>query len=168
MLSKSHSLKALLNGNAALKHLSAGARQMQQLHEQVCQQLPSSLRGHCLGVRRQAETLVIYMDSAASATLLRYRQLQLVSQLAALLAPCDRIKVQVLPETAPTQTPKSTAQSCRKRCVPSWKAPLRNWKTDNCAAPSETWPAAVTIENSHPIPMDPSTVCSYSACTGVM
>ena len=109
MLSKSHSLKALLNGNAALKHLSAGARQMQQLHEQVCQQLPSSLRGHCLGVRRQAETLVIYMDSAASATLLRYRQLQLVSQLAALLAPCDRIKVQVLPETAPTQTPKSTA-----------------------------------------------------------
>ena len=103
---KSHSLKALLNGNAVLNNLAATARQMQQLHERVCRQLPSSLSGHCLGVRQQADTLVIYMDSAASATLLRYQQRQLMSQLAPVLPSCSHIKVQVLPQSAPSAVTK--------------------------------------------------------------
>jgi hypothetical protein len=106
---KSHSLKALLNGNAVLKHLTASARQMQQLHDRVCLRLPSSLSGHCLGVRQQADTLVIYMDSAASATLLRYQQRQLMSQLASVLPSCNHIKVQVLPESPPARTSKPVA-----------------------------------------------------------
>lgn len=108
---KSHSLEALLNGNAGLKHLTAAARELQQLHLQVCQQLPPSLSSHCLGVERQADTLFIYMDNAASATLLRYQQDRLLSQFSARRLTCKHIKVQVLPEPVSPPAPQSLSRS---------------------------------------------------------
>lgn len=111
MRKKSHSLKALLNGNAGLKHLTAAASQMQQLHVQVCRQLPASLSNHCLGVQQQGDTLIIYMDNAASATLLRYQQRGLLSQPAILRLACKRIKVRVLPQPVLPPTPKSVSHA---------------------------------------------------------
>lgn len=111
MQPKSHSLKALLNGNAELRQLTASARQLQQLHAAVCQQLPASVSSHCVAVERQADTLVIYMDNAANATLLRYQQQQLVAQLANLLPSCKQVQLRVLPQSAPAAQPRPVVRT---------------------------------------------------------
>jgi hypothetical protein len=92
---KSHSLDALLNSSSQLKQLASIARQLQRLREQVRGQLPPNLVGHFLGAQYRDGTLVIYMDSSASATLLRYQQRELAYRLAAALLPSTHIKIQV-------------------------------------------------------------------------
>ncbi|MDE2069981.1 MAG: DUF721 domain-containing protein [Gammaproteobacteria bacterium] len=111
MQPKSQSLKALLSGNAELRQLTATARELQQLHATVCRLLPESLRGHCLGVEQQADTLIIYMDNAANATLIRYQQRQLLSQLANLRRSCKHLKVRILPPAVPPPAPKRVSRT---------------------------------------------------------
>ncbi|MDE1984414.1 MAG: DUF721 domain-containing protein [Gammaproteobacteria bacterium] len=111
MQAKSHSLKALLNGNAELRQLTASARHIQQLHAAVCRQLPASLSSHCVAAEQQADTLVIYMDNAANATLLRYQQQQLVAQLASLLPTCKHVQLRVLPQSVPAPQPQPATRT---------------------------------------------------------
>lgn len=111
MQPKSHSLKALLNGNAELRQLTASARHIQQLHAAVCRQLPASLSSHCVAAEQQADTLIIYMDNAANATLLRYQQQQLVLQFTSLLPTCKHVQLRVLPQSAPAAQPRPVART---------------------------------------------------------
>lgn len=111
MPSKSHSLDALLDSNAQLKQLTAVTRQLQRLREQVRGQLPPNLVGHFLGAQWQDGTLVIYMDSSASATLLRYQQRELVYRLATVHLPANHIKIQVAHPPAVVVSPKRAARS---------------------------------------------------------
>ena len=111
MQPKSQSLKALLSGNAELRQLTATARELQQLHATVCRLLPDALRGHCLGVEQQADTLIICMDNAANATLIHYQQRQLLSQLASLRRSCKHLKVRILPPAVPPPTPKRVSRT---------------------------------------------------------
>ncbi|MGH8281702.1 MAG: DciA family protein [Gammaproteobacteria bacterium] len=111
MQPKSQSLKALLSGNAELRQLASTARELQHLHATVCRLLPDSLRGHCLGVEQQADTLIIYMDNAANAMLLRYQQRQLLSQLAARRLPCKHLQARILPPAGTPPAPKRVSRS---------------------------------------------------------
>lgn len=111
MQPKSQSLKALLSGDAGLRQLTATARELQQLHATVCRLLPDFLRSHCLGVEQQADTLVIYMDNAANATLIRYQQRQLLSQLASRRLSCQHLKVRILPPAVAPPTPTRVSRS---------------------------------------------------------
>ncbi|HKT31689.1 MAG TPA: DciA family protein [Gammaproteobacteria bacterium] len=111
MQPKSQSLKALLGGNAELRQLTATARELQQLHAAVCRLLPAALRGHCLGVEQQADTLILYMDNAANATLIRYQQRQLLSQLASLRLACKQLKARISPPAVPPPVPKRVSRT---------------------------------------------------------
>ena len=111
MQAKSQSLKALLSGSTELRQLTATARELQQLHVTVCRLLPDSLRGHCLGVAQQADTLIIYMDNAAHVMLLRYQQRQLLSQLAARRLSCKHLKARILPPAVTSPVPKRVSRS---------------------------------------------------------
>lgn len=108
--SKSHSLDALLDSSAQLKQMTAVARQLQRLREQVRGQLPPNLVGHFLGAQWQDGTLIIYMDSSASATLLRYQQRELIYRLATVHLPANHIKIQVAHPPA-AASPKQAARS---------------------------------------------------------
>lgn len=116
---KPHSLKALLNNSAELKHLTVTAGQMQQLHAQVCRQLPASLSAHCLGVQQHASALIIYMDNAASATLLHFQKNQLMSKLTTMMPSYKHLKVRVLtqPISAPVPQPVTRTLSQQVRAM---------------------------------------------------
>lgn len=111
MQPKSQSLKALLSGNAELRQLTATARELQQLHATLCRLLPDSLRNHCLGVEQRTDTLIIYMDNAANATLIRYQQRQLLSQLAGSRLSCNHLQVRILPPPVPPPALKRVART---------------------------------------------------------
>ncbi|MGA9852161.1 MAG: DciA family protein [Gammaproteobacteria bacterium] len=98
MTPKSHSLDALLTGGSRLKLLTAEARRLTCLRDRVRRQLPPASAPHCLGAELEAGTLVIYMDSAAAATPVRYQQRELIYKFAADALACTAIKVQILPE----------------------------------------------------------------------
>lgn len=107
---KTHSLDALLGSSPQLKQLTAAARQLQRLREQIRGQLPSNLLSHFVGAQWQGNTLVIFMDSSASATLLRYQQRELTYRLATVHLTANHIKIQVALPPA-TATPKKPARS---------------------------------------------------------
>lgn len=111
MQPKSQSLKALLHGNAELRQLTANVRQIRQMHAAVCRQLPASLSSHCVAAEQQGDTLIIYMDNAAHATLLRYQQQQLVLRLASLLPTCKHVQLRVLPQSAPAAQPRPASRT---------------------------------------------------------
>ena len=96
---KSHSLDTLLTQSSTqLKLLTAEAQRLIHMRDRVRRQLPPALASHCLGAELEAGTLVIYMDSAATATPVRYQQRELLEKLAAYDLRCSAIKVQILPE----------------------------------------------------------------------
>ena len=93
-----NSLSALLTGSdARLRQLLAGSRQLIQLRDTVRRHLPPALAPHCLGAYLESGTLILFMDSAASATPIRYQQRDLLGIFAAAGLGCDTLKVQVLP-----------------------------------------------------------------------
>ncbi len=112
---QSHSLGALLNqqSNSPLKLLTAEAHRLNQLREQICRRLPPALAPHCLGGERETETgtLVIYMDSAATAMPVRYQQQQLLQRLAADNLRCTAVKVKILPEPPLPPGPKPSPRT---------------------------------------------------------
>lgn len=108
---KTHSLGRLLtNSGPRLKLLTAETKRLIRLRDKVRCHLPPALAVHCLGAELEDGTLVIYMDSAATATPVRYRQRELWNKLAADNDwRCTSIKVQILPEPALIPIPKSSA-----------------------------------------------------------
>jgi len=120
--SKSHSLEVLLASNSQLKQLTTVARQLQRLREQVRGQLPPNLVGHFLGAQWHDRTLVIYMDSSASATLLRYQQRELAYRLATVHLPANHIKVQV----AQPPVMNASAEQTAKTLPPAVRAMLES------------------------------------------
>ncbi len=114
-----HSLKALLNrGGSRLQQLHAESQQLIQLRDTVRRQLPETLVPHCLGANLQTGTLVIYMDSAATATPVRYLQRDLLNKFAAAGLHCSSVKVQVLPYPPvppnPEAPPRSLSDTARQ------------------------------------------------------
>ncbi len=102
------SIKALLTSKGSqLNPLTAEAQQLIQLRDTVRRQLSSALAPHCSGAQLDAGTLVIYMDSAASATPVRYQQRELLSIFIAEGLRCTSIKVQVLPTPQASPMPKA-------------------------------------------------------------
>ena len=110
---KSRSLGALLNpqSNSPLKLLTAEAHRLCQLRGQIRRQLPPALTSHCLGGELEAGTLVIYMDSAATAMPVRYQQQQLLQRLAADNLRCTAVKVKILPEPPLPPGPKPSPRT---------------------------------------------------------
>jgi len=107
---KFHSLNSLLTSNGSqLKLLTVEAQQLIRLRDIVRRQLPSALVPHCLGAQLEAGTLVIYMDSAATATPVRYQQRDLLDKFVADDLHCLSLKVQVLPDPPIPPTPKAAA-----------------------------------------------------------
>jgi hypothetical protein len=107
-----HSLNALLASDASqLKQLTVEARQLIQLRDAVRGQLPLTLAPHCLGAQLDAGTIIIYMDSAATATPVRYQQRELLGKLAVDGLSCSAIKVQVLPDPPSAPVPKAPART---------------------------------------------------------
>ncbi|MDE2234029.1 MAG: DUF721 domain-containing protein [Gammaproteobacteria bacterium] len=112
-----NSLNALLSGpDARLRQLLSGSRQLIQLRDTVRRHLPSPLAPHCLGAYLEAGTLILFMDSAASATPIRYLQRELLGKFAAAGLACDSLKVQILPyppvpPSANTPAPALTEKS---------------------------------------------------------
>lgn len=103
-----NSLNALLTGSdARLRQLLAGSRQLIQLRDTVRRHLPSTLAPHCLGAYSESGTLIIFMDSAASATPVRYQQRDLLGKFNAAGLVCDSLKVQVLPFPPVPPSPKT-------------------------------------------------------------
>lgn len=109
---KFHSLNALLTSNGSqLKLLTVEAQRLVGLRDAVRRQLPPALASHCLGAELEAGTLVIYMDSAATATPVRYQHRELLEKLATDNLRCGTLRVQVLPEPPVPPTAKAMAQT---------------------------------------------------------
>ncbi|MGA9854418.1 MAG: DciA family protein [Gammaproteobacteria bacterium] len=103
-----HSLNSWLTGNnSQIKRLTVEAQQLIHLRDTVRRQLPPALAPHCIGAQHEAGVLVIYMDSAATATPVRYQQQDLLSKLAAAGLNCQSLKVQVLPDPPTLPAPKA-------------------------------------------------------------
>jgi len=103
-----HTLNSLLTGNdSQIKHLTLEAQQFIRLRDTVRSQLPPALSHHCIGAQLEAGILVIFMDSAASATPVRYQHRELVGKLAVDGLNCSSLKVQVLPEPPVPPIPKA-------------------------------------------------------------
>lgn len=103
---KSHSLNSLLSeADGQLTFLTTEARRRLRLCDQVRRRLAAALAPHCLGATLESGTLVIYMDSAAAATPVRYQQRELLARLSADIS-CTTIQVRVLPDASvPTRPP---------------------------------------------------------------
>ena len=71
------------------------ARRIMQLRDTLRRYLPPSLTAHFLGADMDGHILIMYMDSSASATTVRYRQREL---LAATGLRCTELQVRVMPE----------------------------------------------------------------------
>jgi hypothetical protein len=107
---KFHSLNSLLTSDASqLKLLTAEARQLIQLRDAVRGQLSPQLASHCLGACLEAGILVIYMDSAAAATPIRYQRHELMDKLSTAGLRCQALKIQILPDPPVTPAPKAAA-----------------------------------------------------------
>jgi len=109
---KSNSLNTLLTSNGSqLKLLAVEAHRLAGLRETVRNQLPPALAFHCLGAQLEAGTLVIYMDSAASATPVRYQQRELLDKFANHNLGCTSVKVQILPDPPLQPAPKKARRT---------------------------------------------------------
>lgn len=76
------SLPQLLNNRSStLADLSKENHQRRQLTERIRLLLPAELHSHLLGIGLQQQTLVLYTDTPAWATSLRYQTNQLIIQL---------------------------------------------------------------------------------------
>jgi hypothetical protein len=103
-----HTLDALLTSDASqIKRLTVEARQLIRVRDAVRRQLPPALAPHCIGAQLEAGILVVYMDSAAAATPVRYQQRDLLSRLAADGLKCQSLKIQIMPH--PTTPPAPQA-----------------------------------------------------------
>ena len=109
---KSHSLRALLTSKGnQLQSLTAEAQRLLSLRDAVRNQLPPALAPHCLGAQLETGTLVIYMDSAATATPIRYQHRELLGKLASSNLPCTALRVQILPEPVVPPTPRTVGRT---------------------------------------------------------
>lgn len=109
---KSRSLDALLaEGGSRLRLLAAEAARLNTLGDQVRRQLPAALQPHCLGAELETGTLVIYMDSPATAAPIRYQQRELLAKFAAVNLICTALRVQVLPEPPVAPAPKPAVRT---------------------------------------------------------
>lgn len=101
-------LSSLLTGNdSQIKRLTLEAQQLIRLRDAVRRQLPPALSHHCIGAQLEADVLVVYMDSAATATPVRYQQRELLRKLAVDDFNCQSLKVQVLPDPPLAPAPKA-------------------------------------------------------------
>lgn len=94
-----HWLRSEAGGNLAA--LAAEARRRLQLRDQLRRILPPEFAPHCLGAESLAQTLVVYVDSAAVSALLHYRQADLLAAAARAGLRCTNLRMRVLPEAAP-------------------------------------------------------------------
>jgi hypothetical protein len=107
-----HTLNSLLTGSdSQIKRLTREAQHLIGLRDAVRRQLPPALCHHCLGAQLEASTLVIYMDSAATATPVRYQQRELLGKLAVDGLSCSSLKVQVLPDPPSAPVPKAPTRT---------------------------------------------------------
>jgi hypothetical protein len=103
-----HTLNSLLSSDdSQIKHLAVEAQQLIRLRDTVRRQLPPALAPHCIGAQLEAGILIIYMDSAVTATPVRYQQRDLLSKLAVAGLNCPSLKVQVLPDPPILPAPKA-------------------------------------------------------------
>lgn len=100
----------LANHGTRLSALAAEASTRLALRERVRRCLPAAFAPQCSYAELEAGVLVVSLDSAAGATLLRYQLGELQARLAADGMTCNHLRVQVLPVTPP---PKLTPPAAR-------------------------------------------------------
>lgn len=120
MTSRPRALGTLLSdGSNRLVSLATESKSRVALRERVRGCLPAAFAPQCSHAELEAGVLIVSVDNAAAATLLRYQLAELQTRLAKQGLPCDRIRVQVLPAVrlaaAPARTARVFEESVRQR-----------------------------------------------------
>lgn len=100
----------LANHGTRLSALATEASTRLALRERVRRCLPAAFAPQCAHAELEAGVLVVSLDSAAGATLLRYQLGELQAKLAADGLSCRHIRVQILPVTPPPELTPPTAR----------------------------------------------------------
>lgn len=85
------------HGDSRIAALASESAARSALRERIRRCLPAAFAPQCSHAELEAGTLIVFMQSAAGATLLRYQLGELQTRLAAGGFTCSQIRVQVLP-----------------------------------------------------------------------
>jgi hypothetical protein len=104
MAQRPNALSTYLFSHESLQLRLADIRAQSQLMEDIARRLPPALRAHCVGARREADSLIVFADSGAWATRLRYELPSIMPEL-----PARNFQVRVVPPeiSRPAPSPNS-------------------------------------------------------------
>lgn len=106
MSKRPHSITDFFRANQACRGLLATAREQAVLLQRIQGMIPHPLNSHCIAAVQKETQLIIYVDSAAWASRLRFTTRQLSGQLKSANLKIDRVIVRVMVRTKPVQKPR--------------------------------------------------------------
>lgn len=109
-------LRKYLLSHAPLKQRLADIRAQSAVMEDVGKRLPPTLRRHCVGARRDGETLILFVKSGVWATRLRYELNRIMPETS-----YRNFRVRVAPQDSPPSAPE-----IRPKTIPSSAAHALN------------------------------------------
>ena len=109
--SSTQTVRQLIHSSHSLSRLFNEASSRSQLTERIRLCLPAELHPHCLAASVQGTTLVLYTDTPAWATSLRYQYRHLQTQLKHEHDLCQIEQIRVRVQPGPTQQPSPALNS---------------------------------------------------------
>lgn len=116
-------IRDLFKGRQAFRDLLSKSQEQHALLLQLRQLIPAPLNSHCTAVVKKNRQLVIYVDSSAWASRLRFSVRELTRQLKSQNISIERITVRVLINTKPVITKRG---------------PIRRMSPDNASIINQT------------------------------
>jgi len=100
MARRPNPLRTVISRHAPLKRWLMDTRSQSLLLESLTERLPAAIRPHCVGARRDGDTLVVLVNSPVWATRLRYDLTRIMGDLGV-----RNFRVRVVPASEPPRRP---------------------------------------------------------------